>query len=292
MKLRRTQGDLTLTLQKEAKRSDERADDAEERATLQHRDEIVAAILTISSALGLARETLHLCVDVLDRFLDRRRVAAARLEMLGIACLWIAVKFVETPATIVDKSIKKMLQQRRHSGNWTWAEILAVETDVLRELNFRVMAPTTLALLQKRMFALAAPLAPAKARLACYFADLLLLRGRSREFAAEQLVATIWYVVSEHRLADVQPPLLAPVVLLFLAHRDNINPKHAVFKPWFALRCHYGAFLAAPWQVPYDACCICRVCEHVQDEQDRLDEQPADPELLLASAKQCLQLVS
>lgn len=56
-----------------------------ERATLQHRDEIVAALLTIASALGLTRETLHLCVDVLDRFLDRRRVAAARLETLGIA---------------------------------------------------------------------------------------------------------------------------------------------------------------------------------------------------------------
>lgn len=174
---------------------------------------------------------------------------------------------------------------------WTWAEILAVETDVLQELHFRVMAPTTLALLQKQIFALDVPLAPAKAQLASYFADLLLLRGRSRAFASEQLVAAIWFVLSEHRLADVQPPLLAPVVLLFLAHRDNINPTHAVFQPWFALRCHYGAFLPAPWQVPYDACCICRVCEHVQDEQDELDEQEADRELLYAAAKQWLQPV-
>lgn len=85
-KLRRTQGDrelVPLALHKESKRSGE--GDTEERATLQHRDEIVAAILTISSALGLARETLHVCVDVFDRFLDRRHVVAARLEMLGIA---------------------------------------------------------------------------------------------------------------------------------------------------------------------------------------------------------------
>lgn len=33
------------------------------------------------------------------------------------SCLWIAVKFMETPATIGDKAIKRMLQQRRHSGN-------------------------------------------------------------------------------------------------------------------------------------------------------------------------------
>lgn len=37
--------------------------------------------------------------------------------VLDLRCLWIAVKFMETPLTIIDKSIKKILQQRRHSGN-------------------------------------------------------------------------------------------------------------------------------------------------------------------------------
>lgn len=115
-------------------------------ATPQHRDEIVAAILTIASALGLGRDTLHLCVNVLDRFMDVESVESSRLETLSIAyvhcglrpalsllcavhsswsdtsvhvirCLWLAVKFMETPATIEAKSIKKILQQRRHSGN-------------------------------------------------------------------------------------------------------------------------------------------------------------------------------
>lgn len=58
-----------------------------EFATSVHRDEIVAAILTIASALGLARETLHLCVDVLDRFMNKRPVEASRLETLSIACV-------------------------------------------------------------------------------------------------------------------------------------------------------------------------------------------------------------
>lgn len=131
--------------------------------------------------------------------------------------------------------------------------------------------------------------------LAYYFADLFLLKHRSRAFANELLVDAIWYVLSEHQLTDVQPPLLAPVVLLFLAHRDNINPKHAAYQAWFALRCHYGPFLPAPWRVPYDAHCICRVCEHVQDAQDELDEllaSAADPALLLHSAKRSLFLVS
>jgi hypothetical protein len=48
-----------------------------------------------------------------------------------------------------------------------------------------------------------------------------------------------------------------------------------VFKTWFALRCQYGAFLPAPWQVPYDPYCICRVCENVQNELMELEEASA-----------------
>lgn len=62
-----------------------------EFATSVHRDEIVAAILTIASALGLARETLHLCVDVLDRYMDKRPVEASRLETLSIAYVCVSV---------------------------------------------------------------------------------------------------------------------------------------------------------------------------------------------------------
>ncbi|EGZ28228.1 hypothetical protein PHYSODRAFT_470700 [Phytophthora sojae] len=225
------------------------AQENEELATAAHRDEMVAAILTITSALGLSRETLHLCVGLLDRYMEQLVVEAVKLEALSISCLWIAVKFVETPTTIFDKSIKEILQRRRHSSNWTWNEILELELKILHILDFRIMTPTIL-----------------DCQLALYFADLLLLKARSNQFLKELLVDAIWFVVSGNQIADVKPPLLEPVVLLYLAHRDNINPNHAVFKPWFALRCRYGTFLPSPWKVPYDPSCVCRVCEHVKDE--------------------------
>ncbi|KAL3673532.1 hypothetical protein V7S43_001239 [Phytophthora oleae] len=249
--------------------------DKEEAATAAHRDEMVAAILTITSALGLSRETLHLCIGLLDRYLQLQNVTVFKLEALSISCLWIAVKFVETPTTIFDKSIKEILQRRRHSSNWTWNEILDFELNILQLLNFRIMAPTILELLQKRMFAKDDSenqehdidgLQFEQHQLALYFADLLLLKARANQFPKKLLVDAIWFVIAGNKIADVKPPLLEPVVQLYLAHRDNINPSHAVFKPWFALRCRYGAFLPAPWKVPYDPSCVCRVCEHVQDE--------------------------
>ncbi|POM72067.1 Hypothetical protein PHPALM_11281 [Phytophthora palmivora] len=189
-------------------------------------------------------------------------------------CLWIAVKFVETPTTIFDKSIKEILQRRRHTSNWTWSEILEFELNILQSLNYRIIAPTILDVLQKRMYAVEGDnqehriddLQYEQRQLALYFADLLLLKARANQFSKELLVDAIWFVISGNQIADVKPPLLEPVVLLFLAHRDNINPRHSVFKPWFALRCRYGAFLPSPWKVPYDPSCACRVCEHVQDE--------------------------
>ncbi|KAG7400251.1 hypothetical protein PHYBOEH_006388 [Phytophthora boehmeriae] len=244
-----------------------------EHATSSHRDEMAAALLTITAALGLSRETLHLCVGLLDRYLEMQNVEVHRLEALSISCLWIAAKFVETPNTIYDKSIKEILQRRRHSSNWTWNEILEFELKILQLLDFRIMSSTVLGLLQKKLHTVQEnegdeddALQSEQYQLALYFADLLLLRARANEFSKEVLADAIWFVVSGNVIADVKPPLLAPVLLLFLAHRDNINPSHQHFKPWFALRCRYGPFLQSPWKVPYDPSCACRVCEHVQDE--------------------------
>ncbi|KAF4047327.1 Cyclin N-terminal domain [Phytophthora infestans] len=247
----------------------------EEFATAAHRDEMVAAILTITSALRLSKETLHLCVGLLDRFLALQSIEVSRLEALSISCLWIAVKFVETPTTIFDKNIKEVLQRRRHSSNWKWNEILKFELDILQLLNYRIMTRTILGALQKRIYTLADhdsleygvhSLQLEVRQLALYFADLLLLKARANQFSKELLVDAIWFVISGNEIADVKPPLLEPVVLLYLAHRDNINPSHPVFKSWFALRCRYGAFLPAPWKVPYNASCVCRVCEHAHDD--------------------------
>lgn len=91
--------------------------DDDELATPTHRDEMVAAILTIASALGLTKDTLHICVDLLDRYMQQQPLRCSQLEPVSIACLWIAVKFMETPTTMATKSIKCILKRRRHSGN-------------------------------------------------------------------------------------------------------------------------------------------------------------------------------
>lgn len=155
---------------------------------------------------------------------------------------------------------------------WTWSEIIALESTILQKLDFRIMAPSVLRLVQQQIHAAKDTLAPHKVQLAYYFADLCLLKSRMSQYPNELVVQAIWYILSEHRINEVQKPLLAPVVILFLAHRDNIDPNHAVHRTWFALRCQYGPFLQAPWRLPYDPECICRVCQNVQQAMTENDD--------------------
>jgi hypothetical protein len=50
-----------------------------------HRDEMVAALLTVASALGLTMETLHISVDLIDRYLKDVVLELSQLEKLCIA---------------------------------------------------------------------------------------------------------------------------------------------------------------------------------------------------------------
>ena len=152
------------------------------------------------------------------------------------------------------------------------------ESNVLKRLGFRVISPTVLSLVQRRLYQQHkqqhisddhhakndAVIDPAKAKLALYFADLFLLKDSVNQYPKELLVDAIWYVLFRSRVPGVHSPLLGPVVILFLAHRDNIDPTHAQYKTWFALRCKHGASLEAPWQVPFDPNCSCRVCQNTR----------------------------
>lgn len=83
----REEDECSVSSETEDSETEDESDEEDEQqlATAAHRDEIVAALLTITGALGLSRETLHVCVDLLDRYLHRRGVAPSRLEPLGIA---------------------------------------------------------------------------------------------------------------------------------------------------------------------------------------------------------------
>jgi hypothetical protein len=78
-------------------------------------------------------ETLYLCINIIDRFLSVRVVSLAKLQLVGITCLFITAKVEE----IVSPSISHFL----YCADSSYAEILQVERCVLKALDWNLSYP-------------------------------------------------------------------------------------------------------------------------------------------------------
>merc|ERR1719182_1217261 len=86
----------------------------------------------------LRSETLHLTVNLIDRYLTKVQVTRKRLQLVGVVAMFIASKYEEiTPPElhdfvfITDKA-------------YTKEDVISMECTMLTTLGFQVMAPTCL----------------------------------------------------------------------------------------------------------------------------------------------------
>ncbi|KAJ7207109.1 g2/mitotic-specific cyclin cdc13 [Mycena pura] len=83
----------------------------------------------------LLAETLFLCVNIIDRFLSARVVSLAKLQLVGVTCMFIAAKFEE----VVAPSVTQFLECA--DSSYTEAEILLAERYVLKTLDWNLSYP-------------------------------------------------------------------------------------------------------------------------------------------------------
>ncbi|KAJ7695488.1 cyclin-like protein [Mycena rosella] len=83
----------------------------------------------------LLPETLFLCVNIIDRFLSARVVSLAKLQLVGVTCMFIAAKFEE----VVAPSVTQFLECA--DSSYTEAEILQAERYVLKTLDWNLSYP-------------------------------------------------------------------------------------------------------------------------------------------------------
>ncbi|KAF7323910.1 Cyclin N-terminal domain-containing protein [Mycena kentingensis (nom. inval.)] len=83
----------------------------------------------------LLPETLFLCVNIIDRFLSARVVSLAKLQLVGVTCMFIASKFEE----IVAPSVNQFLESA--DSSYTETEILQAERYVLKTLDWNMSYP-------------------------------------------------------------------------------------------------------------------------------------------------------
>ncbi|KAH9853659.1 cyclin-like protein [Lenzites betulinus] len=100
-------------------------------------------LIQVHSRFRLLPETLFLCVHIIDRFLSARVVSLAKLQLVGITCMFIAAKVEE----IVAPSASNFLLCA--DSSYTEAEILQAERYVLKTIEWNLSYPNPIHFLRR-----------------------------------------------------------------------------------------------------------------------------------------------
>ena len=161
-------------------------------------DETMRAVLVdwlvnVQVQFELAPESLHLAVNLVDRYLQKAEVIRTKLQLLGVAALFVAAKYEEvwTPRISDFVSVCDNLYSRQ--------EIVHMERDILNKLQYKISVPTAYTFLVR--YLQAGHSDTFIAQLSCYILDGTLLSYPLLQYLPSQLAAAAVLIArnSTHR---------------------------------------------------------------------------------------------
>jgi cyclin B len=99
---------------------------------------LVSWVVLIHYKRRLEPETLHLAVNIMDRYLAKEEITKKKLYLLGAACLLIASKFIDAHNPC-DVSLMAYLCD----GVFTANDIVEMELHLLVRLDYQISAPNS-----------------------------------------------------------------------------------------------------------------------------------------------------
>ncbi|KAI8896292.1 cyclin-like protein [Globomyces pollinis-pini] len=100
-------------------------------------------LIEVHGKFRLLPETLYLTVNIIDRFLSLRVVSLAKLQLVGLTCMFISAKYEE----VISPSIQNFLYMAE--DGYTEEEIIKAERYVLQVLKFGLQYPTPMSFLRR-----------------------------------------------------------------------------------------------------------------------------------------------
>ena len=93
-------------------------------------------IIEVHFQFNLRQETLYMAISIIDTYLSFHFISRKELQLLGIACLLISCKSQEIYYPQQSKFIEVT------DGAYTKEDMLKMENDILKKLNFNIVYPT------------------------------------------------------------------------------------------------------------------------------------------------------
>lgn len=100
-------------------------------------------LIEVHFKFKLLPETLFITVNIIDRYLELRPVERNKLQLLGVTAMWIACKYEE----IYAPEIKDFVYITDNA--YTQKNILELEYEVLRALEFNLTIPSSYRFLER-----------------------------------------------------------------------------------------------------------------------------------------------
>lgn len=93
-------------------------------------------LVEVHHKFKLFPSTLWLCVNILDRYLEKVSIMRSKLQLVGVTALFIACKFEE----IYPPEVRDCVYITDYA--YDREEVLKMETTILVELNWEILVPT------------------------------------------------------------------------------------------------------------------------------------------------------
>ena len=146
-------------------------------------------LIEVHFKFKLLPETLFITVNIIDRYLELKSIERNRLQLLGVTSMWIAWKYEE----IYAPEIKDFVYITDNA--YTQKNILELEYEVLRALEFNLTSPSSYRFLER-------------------YAKLVNTDQRTFNLA--------WYLIEipliEYKMIKYKPSLISSAAL-FVAHK-------------------------------------------------------------------------
>ncbi|KAH0988423.1 hypothetical protein GBA52_015600 [Prunus armeniaca] len=104
---------------------------------------LVDWLVEVAEEYKLLPDTLHLSVSYIDKYLSINVVNKQKLQLLGVASMFIASKYEEITPPNVDELCDIT------ENTYTKEEVIKMEADILKSLKFEMGNPTTRTFLRK-----------------------------------------------------------------------------------------------------------------------------------------------
>ena len=163
----------------------------------EHREKIIEWFIKVQMKHPLKDETIYLAVNILDRFLEKKKISRGKLPLLAVAAILIAGKYEEIYPPHLTSYIA--LGDKK----FTVQECLQMEVLVLITLNYDLSAPSVLTFLLR--YVKYVDFDKTKLKLAMYICEVQLLTTIMGKYEPSLLALSGLYLTAKTSNKDFTP---------------------------------------------------------------------------------------